>query len=144
MAKTGFTMDFRDFNKKFYKIVRNAIPELGERGLFQGGALLIRDAITETPAVPKSRGISKPKGSRWTGPGHLRRSQKVEKPVITSREISVEVGFNTDYAAYVHEAPSNLNWSTPGTGPKFLETKLARHKDKYMRKVAEVIEAGGR
>lgn len=25
------------------------------------------------------------------------------------------------YAAYVHEAPPELNWTLPGTGPKFLE-----------------------
>jgi hypothetical protein len=30
-------------------------------------------------------------------------------------------GPSADYALFVHEAPQELNWTLPGTGPKFLE-----------------------
>jgi len=143
MAKTGFTMDFRDFDAKFFRIVNKTIPGLGEKGLSQGAAVMIRYAIVEPPAVPKSRGVTKPKGTRWTGPGHLRRSQKIEKPKITHNEISIVYGFNTDYAAYMHEM-TGLSYSTPGTGPKYLEAKLPKHKDDAIRKVASVIRSGAK
>jgi hypothetical protein len=31
------------------------------------------------------------------------------------------VGYTAAYAAYVHEMPGHYNYTTPGTGPKFLE-----------------------
>lgn len=143
MAKTGFTMDFTDFDSKFFKIVEKTIPGLGAKGLSQGAAVMIRYAIIEPPAVPKSRGVTKPSGTRWTGPGHLRRSQKIEKPKIAHNEISIEYGFNTDYAARMHEIPF-AHYSTPGTGAKYLEAKLPRHKEEAIRKVADVIKSGAR
>lgn len=141
MAKTGFTVDMKDFDNKFYRIVEKTIPGLSAEGLMKGAAFLLRDAITEEPTVPKSRGVTKPKGKKYTGPGHLRRSQKVERPEIKHGEISCEAGFDADYAAAVHESPSNLNWTTPGTGPQFLTSKLAKNKNKYMKITADHIKS---
>jgi len=137
---TGFTIDTRDFDIKFKTVTGKKIPSAAARGLFQTGALVIRDAIVEQPQVPKSRGVTKERGKRGQGPGHLRRSQKIEKPKEERGEISVELGFNTDYAAAVHEMPETTQWSTPGTGPKYLESKLLRNKDKYMKNVADNIK----
>ena len=139
MAKTGMTFDTKDFDVKFKNVTGKKIPSATERGLFQTGALIIRDAILETPQVPKSRGVTKG-GRRGQGPGHLRRSQKIERPKTIGNITSVEVGFDTDYAAYVHEAPQSWQWSTPGTGSKFLESKLIRNKEKYMKSVADNIK----
>lgn len=143
MAKTGLTYDTKDFDVKFKNVTGKKIPSAAERGLFQTGALIIRDAIIETPQVPKSRGVTKG-GRRGQGPGHLRRSQKIERPKTVGGVTSVDVGFNTDYAAAVHEMPRTTHWSTPGTGPKFLESKLIKNKDKYAKNVADNIkrEAG--
>jgi len=142
--KTGMMLDTRDFDVKFNHVTGKRIPSAAERGLFQTGALIIRDAILEEPKVPKSRGVTKG-GRRGQGPGHLRRSQKIEKPKIEHGEISVEVGFDTEYAAAVHEMPKTTQWSTPGTGPKYLESKLIRNKEKYAANVADNIkrESGG-
>lgn len=140
MAKTGMTFDTKDFDVKLKNVTEKKIPSAAERGLFQTGALIIRDAILEQPQVPKSRGVTKEGGRRGQGPGHLRRSQKIEKPKTVGKITSVEVGFNTEYAAVVHEMPDTTQWSTPGTGPKYLESKLIRNKEKYMKNVADNIK----
>ena len=137
--KTAFTLDTKDFDIKFKAIAGKKIPSATERGMFQTGAIVLRDAVVETPQVPKSRGVTKG-GRRGQGPGHLRRSQKVEKPKVEHGEISIVVGFDTEYAAVVHEMPATTQWSTPGTGPKYLESKLIKNKEKYMKNVADNIK----
>ena len=140
MAKTGFTLDTRDFDIKFPVVTDKKIPRAAARGFYKTGAMVIRDSIVEEPKVPKSRGVTKEGGRRGQGPGHLRRSQKIERPKIEHREISIEVGFNTDYAAIVHEMPTTNIFTTPGTGPKYLEAKLIKNKEKYMKNIADEIK----
>lgn len=145
MAKTGMTLDTRDFDIKFPIVTGKKIPEAAARGFSKAGAMVIRDSIKEEPTVPKSRGVTKEGGKRGQGPGHLRRSQKIERPKIKHGEISIEVGFNTDYAAIVHEMLVSTIWSTPGTGPKYMESKLIKNKEKYMKTTAdEVSGAAGK
>ena len=122
--KSGFTLNTRDFDMRFPKITEKKIPRDAARAIFQVAAIVLKDAITEQPTVPKKKGT-------------LRRSQRIEHPKIQHGEISVELGFNEEYAAKLHEAPSNWNWTEPGSGPKFLEAKLARNSQKYMRETAE-------
>jgi len=122
---TGFSVDFSDFDKKFAKIVNDAIPSAGAQGLEKAAAYLLRDAILERPTAPKKT-------------GNLRRTQKVEKPILKP-DISIEAGFTADYSAAVHEMPDTNNFTEPGSGPKFLESKLIRNKEKYMKIVADEI-----
>ena len=126
MAETGFTIDFKDFDKNFERIVKSAIPGAGARGLKKGAAFLLRDAILETPTVPKKL-------------GNLRRTQQVNEPEIKHGDVSVEAGFAADYAAKMHEAPSSFNFTEPGSGPKYLEKKLINNKEKYMKITADQI-----
>jgi len=128
MAKTGFTVDMKDFDKKFYRIVNKTIPSLSAEGLMKSATQLIRDAIEEVPKCPR----------KW---GLLWRSQQIEKPEIKHGEISIEVGFAAEYAAAMHEAPSNLNFTEPGSGPQYLTSKLAKNKNKYMKAVADHIKS---
>jgi len=123
--KTGFTVNLSDFDKKFIRIVEVAIPSAGARGLKKSAAFLLRDAILETPTVPKKF-------------GNLRRTQKVDNPKLRP-EISVEAGFSADYAAKVHEMPDTNNFTEPGSGPKYLEMKMIRNKEKYMKIAADEI-----
>ena len=56
--------------------------------------------------------------------GPLRASQHVNTPKISNTEVTVEFGFggpSAPYAFIVHEMPSSNKWTTPGTGPKYLE-----------------------
>jgi hypothetical protein len=123
--ETGFTIDFSDFEKKFTQIVKSAIPSAGARGLQKSAAFLLRDAILETPTVPKIT-------------GNLRRTQQINKPTLIPN-IAIEAGFAAEYAAKVHEMPDTNNFTEPGSGPKYLEKKLIQHKEKYMKKVADHI-----
>lgn len=131
MAKTAFTMNFKDFDVKFEKIVKKTIPSLSAQGLFQAGALLIKDAIQEEPRAPHLS-------------GHLWRNQLIPRPVIEHGKIELEAGFNVPYAARLHEAPTSWNWTMSGSGPKFLEAKLIAHRDKYMKFVADFIAKNAR
>lgn len=126
MSKGACMFDFRDFEKGFEHLIRNAIPQHAANGLRQGAALCLRDAVKIPPTVPKKTGF-------------LRSQQRIEDPVITRDEISVRFGFNTSYASRLHEAPSNWNWSQKNSGPKFLETKMAQFRKKYMEAVAAYI-----
>lgn len=131
--KTGMTLDTKDFNIKFGNVTGKVIPEASAKAVFQEGAMVIRDAILEEPRAPHSKGG----GTLW-------RSQKIEQPKIEHGEISVELGFDVEYAAAVHEMPSNYKFTLPGSGPKYLESKLIKNKEKYMANVAEKIrQAGG-
>lgn len=126
--ETGLTMDFKDFDKKFDRLVKKTIPEVAGQALFEVGPYILRDAIMEEPRAPHL----------WGG---LWRSQRVLKPEFQAMAIMVTVGFNIAYAARLHEAPNNWNWTLPGSGPKYLESKLIKNKRKYMEKAADKIRA---
>ena len=52
--------------------------------------------------------------------GDLRDSQYITRQVTLNGFI-IETGFNTPYAPIVHEWPDTINWTTPGTGNKYLQ-----------------------
>lgn len=121
--KTGMTFDTKDFDIKFPRIINKEIPEASANTAYKVAGMVIRDAILEEPRAPHKT-------------GNLWRSQKIERPRIEHGEITIELGFDTEYAAAVHEMPSNVNWTMAGSGPKYLETKLIRNKEKYMAEIA--------
>ena len=136
MNKSGMSIDAKDFEKKFANITRNVIPKLGGKGLFDAGNELTHDAITLPPQAPKDM------GDLWG-------SRITEKAKIDPTDISVTVGFNIEYAKQHHEvAPGTYNYTTDkgasSPGPKYLESKMTRFKNKYMAIVAAVIRAGSR
>ena len=124
--KTGLYMDFSEFNKGFEKYLKKHKIE-SAAALEKVAAFVLADAVNEQPTVPKKTGT-------------LRRSQAISKAQIGRKGISIVFGFNTEYAARLHEAPSNWNWSEPGSGPKYLQSKLEKNMKKYMKQVAEEIK----
>jgi len=54
--------------------------------------------------------------------------------------ITATVGFNTPYAARVHEVPMKFTESSAGN--KYLESKMSRNKDTYFKIIASTIEKG--
>ncbi len=115
MADENFKLDTRDFDIKFDDLIKNSIPGAVSKGLFIAGSDLLRMAIEEAPQCPKDV------GDLW-GSGKV-------KPINNE---SVEVSFNSVYAAYQHEQePGKFNYTTnkgaSHPGPKYLETKLVRH-----------------
>ena len=128
--RTGFTLNTKDFDIKFPHVMNKEIPEAAAFTMYGVAAVVIRDAILEEPKAPHKT-------------GHLKRTQQIEAPQIRAGEISIEQGFNADYAAAVHEMPATTNWSMTGSGSKFLEAKLIKNKEKYMAMIAEGIKKKG-
>lgn len=131
MAEENFKLDTRDFDIKFDELIKNAIPGAVSKGLFITGSELLRLAIEEAPQCPIDI-------------GKLSLSGKIKPIVGGYQEVGVEVGFNSVYAAYQHEQePGRFNYTTTKgashPGPKFLETKMVRHKNDLMGIVAETI-----
>ena len=130
--KTGMTFDTKDFDIKFPRVCNKEIPEAGARAEYKVAGMVISDAILEEPRAPHSKGG----GTLW-------RSQKIEQPQIKAGEITIELGFDVEYAAPVHEMPSNVNWTMTGSGPKYLEAKLIKNKEKYMAEIAKGMQGPG-
>lgn len=136
MRETGFTVDFSDFDKKFTKIVKQAVPGDAADGLRQAGQEWKLDADNVPPRTPHLE-------------GHLRGTGQVSKANIEKGKIEVEVSYGkpspseqggAPYAAKWHEAePGTVKWSERWVGPKYLESKAVRFAKKYMAIVAEVI-----
>jgi len=121
----NFELDTKDFDIKFDQLNNKELPEAIKKAMLQVGALIIDDAINEEPRAPHRT-------------GHLWRSQRIE---IESKKgsHSLLVGFNTVYAARLHEAPKAWNWTLKGSGPKYLESKLLKFKEKYIRFISEQL-----
>jgi hypothetical protein len=129
-----FMLDLKDFGSKFNWCCLHLWPDLAGKALFHAAAHWVRDAIMEEPRAPHKT------GTLWNSqcPGGSENQVDVG-PTITTSSIECLAGFNVGYAARLHEAPSNWNWTLEGSGPKYLEAKAARHKDDYMKEAAEFI-----
>lgn len=126
--KTEMTFNTKDFDIKFPRVINKEIPEAGANSAFKVAGMVIRDAILEEPRVPHKT-------------GNLWRSQKIESPKIERGEITIELGFDAEYAAAVHEMPAPYQKPTmTGSGPKYLEAKLIKNKEKYMAEIAKRMQ----
>ena len=127
----GMTIDFKQFEKGFKKLVEDAVPEEAGKGLFRAGNELLHDAIYVRPLAPFDE-------------GHLRGSARTDQAKVERGNIEVQCGFNIEYAARWHELSpaedARINWTLPGSGRKYLETKMIRFKQKYMEIVADYLK----
>jgi hypothetical protein len=120
--------DFTDFEKGLTKLVKESEPRETAKGLFKAGSQLIKDAINMKPYVPFDE-------------GHLRGSGRTDPATVTNTGAEVVVGFNKVYAARWHELTPEedrtINWSLAGSGRKYLESKMGKFKNDYMKIVAD-------
>lgn len=133
MAEQGLIWDSSEFAQDFKRITMHDIPELRDKGMINAANELLRDADQSPPQTPFDK-------------SDLRASKMVEMEHMRG-EVIVWAGFNILYASYVHEGQVDWNWTTvhvPNPGPKFLESKLAPNRDKYMRIVANTIQSGAK
>ena len=126
----SYEVDFSNFNAKLPQIVDKAIPSEAGNGLFKAANQLLDDAMYKRPFAPFKM-------------GDLRGSARVDKAVVVGSLISVMCGFNIEYAARWHELTpaedARINWTLPGSGAKYLESKMARYMADYMEIVASHI-----
>jgi len=127
MAKSGMTLDTRDFDIKFPDVCNNQIPRAAANRFPKVAGMVISDAILEEPRCPHDT-------------GNLWRSQLIEAPQIKLGEISIELGFDAEYAAIVHEMPPGVVFKMTGAGSKYLEAKLIKNKEKYMAELARGMQ----
>ena len=135
--ETGFYLDFSDFDKKFYKLVKDAMPDDARKGLHNAMIALLEDSINLPPQAPFEF------GGLWGSRGG---TAQVE---TKGKHISVVGGFNIKYAARHHEvAPGTFKYTTDKgasqPGPKYMLSKMAMFFKKYMEIVANTIKRGGR
>ena len=130
MSYGAYRMDFTEFNVKFPLVTGVKIPSGAEEGFFKAANQLLDDAINKQPFAPFDK-------------GDLRGSARVDKAVVAGSLISVMCGFNISYAARWHELTpaedARINWTLPGSGAKYLESKMARYMADYMEIVASHI-----
>lgn len=128
VKKSGMTFNTKDFDIKFAKVCDKAIPKAAANQMhYRVAGMVLRDSILEGPRAPHLT-------------GNLWRSQKIEKPQIVKGEVTIELGFDAEYAAFVHEMPAYKAPSMVGSGPKFLEAKLIKNKEKYMAEIARGMQ----
>ena len=140
-----------DFERRFRNIINNAVPALVRKGMTLAGMRLLEDAIMESPTVPIDEGTLRGSGSVFVGNAHVGDSQNVGGNPTPSHDfadegedhhqITATVGFNTPYAARLHEHPE-FEFTNSDSGGKFLESKMTRNRDRYMRIVADTVKAG--
>lgn len=147
----SMVFDTSDFDMKFKEIVRTALPERVEIGIGRAGLQLMNDNVMEVPTVPIKEGWLRGSGSVFVQnkligessfgkPGHANTDHSEN---IGPREFIAVVGFNTPYAAKLHEGIT-FHFTEPSSGPKYMESKLMRNKIRYMEIIANAIKEGSK
>jgi len=130
MSVGGYSMDLSKFAKDFTRITQKTIPDKAGDASFKVAAMIINDAIKKIPKAPFDV-------------GDLRASQFIN--LIPTQKLGVELGFNIEYAAKWHELDKSkekdIAWTTPGSGRKYLSSKLSMFKNKYIKFLASLIHA---
>jgi len=128
VSSKPFTMDFRTFDKDLKKLLEKSAPKEIKRGLFKAASEMLHDADKKEPKTPFLKGDL--------------RGAKIVNVKETKNEIYSEQGYNIIYAAYQHEKEKGpqSSYNLPGSGPKFLETKMMQYKDKYVKIAIKHLE----
>jgi len=148
---SAFTMDFSQFNEAFLKHTLETCPKAAERGMFEALSELKNDADSVTPKTPHLEGnlrgdytfiLEGITQSKVTEVGSQHKGNVAPVERFNAKNIIAKIVFRMPYAAKWHEAvDKKVNWSEPGVGPKYLETKLMMFNKKYMSIVAWAIAA---
>lgn len=133
------------------------------RGMGKAVNALLADCIIDDPAVPLDRGTLRGSGSAFVGRKLVATGPAPSEPGVTptpettgpplpleiSHAIEGQVGFNTPYAARLHEHPEFEFGHTrekrgrppaEGTGGKYLEIPMSTNRKRYFGVVAGEIK----
>lgn len=101
------------------------IKNRSRKGLINAAITVRRDMDRTEPLVPIGR----------TGNLH---ASWFTAPLRTLRGPALQIGFEANYAAAVHEMVDrgrHIDWSRPGSGPKYLEKALDRNKLEMLKDI---------
>lgn len=98
--------------------------------------------LTKTLSQLGRRTLAKSKKITPKDKGALRKSGfwRIEKK---PRGPQVRVGYNDPKAPFVHEMPAEFNYTTPGTGPKFLEKVIRASRSEYLKMMRKAFAIPG-
>jgi hypothetical protein len=132
-GKGSISFNAASFLGGFKKFTDYKMPNAIGKAQFQTGWMVIRYANTKKPYTPRDKSDLQASGRVEVVP-----TSKIMGATVAS---DVIVGFNKEYAAKLHEMPKGrkVNWTLPGSGRKYLETKLYHYKRDFMRFMAEII-----
>lgn len=169
MSKTfSVKLNTKQFKKKISRFKRRIMPNAVESGISLALIELLRSSIFDPPTVPLDEGTLRGSGSIFvkpvtedlkpgygfkfvkdsTGMGGATEGtpSRDHSEVWDGKSLGGVIGFNTPYAAYTHEGirldgtHKIVNWTEPGSGPKFLQSKMASKKrDAIMEIIANEI-----
>jgi len=155
MKDGGFSLDFKEFNKKFLEYALKTAPAAAEQGLFEAISELKNDADNVKPKTPHLEGnlrgdytlilegITQSKvveKSGGKGKDHAKGGAGKPAERFGAKDIITKLIFRMPYAAKWHEAINKkVNWSEGGVGPKYLESKMMMFMKKYMGMVADRV-----
>jgi len=100
-------------------------------GRLQGsGTAFIGGTAVEAPPPITSAGLGHGSASLGTP------ADSPDSDFPWSLGLAIQWGYNTPYAARLHEHP-DYHFTEPGTGGKWVEAKLAAHADEYVGQIAK-------
>jgi hypothetical protein len=119
----GKRIDLSELGAALKTETKSAVRAI-EGGVYLAANNIIAQSIRE---VPKDTGA-------------LRSSNFVSHPKRAGNEITVRFGYGgmaARYALFVHEMPAGTNWTTGGTGPKYLERPLNAAKPRIGQEISK-------
>jgi hypothetical protein len=134
------TVDLRDFENGLRELVEKAMPPEISKGMFRAGNELLRDSIYKIPKAPFDEGHLRGSAKTQAANGQQNYFKGGGLPANADASwpgggFGILAGFNIVYAARWHELTpeedARINWTLPGSGRKYLETKLVQYKEKY-------------
>lgn len=146
------------------RLALDGVLGVARQGMQDGITTLLDVATNELyPMVPHDTGALSSSGTAFvdrklvkvnpnvfsTTPRNPFREFAIENPTpamkhdlpIENRSILGVVVFNQDYAEDVHEAVEVVTWTTPGTGAKFLESKVVDVGSVTVEAIADRLRA---
>lgn len=158
----GFEIQGIEEFLKNVDLANAAVRRGATRGMGKAVNALLADCVMQTPMVPLDLGTLRGSGSAFVGrklagkgpspaePGAEATPETSSPPfpLQVAEAIEGQVGFNTPYAARLHEHPEFEFGHTrekrgrppvEGTGGKYLETPMSVNRHRYMGVVAGEI-----
>jgi hypothetical protein len=118
----GFDIVLSNLNKEI-----RAIEGRTMTGLIKAAIHIRRDMDHTPPLIPIKTGNLR---SSW-----------FTTPMPLSNGPALRIGFQANYALYVHEMlDSNINWTRKNSGPKFFEYAIKRNKDQVLKIIRENVQ----
>jgi len=102
-------------------------PKMIEKGLNAGvgEAFTLSDDVT--PKIPFKD-------------GHLKGEKETSKVDIKKTKIKKRFGYTQPYAARWHNTKEKINWTTAGSGPDYLGSKLKNYSENILDTMGEEMQ----